>query len=394
MTHTPPKATPSAQFHTTLFAFLRACIFTDETVEDADWRALYQEMKIHAIAGLAGEWLSRHEIADTELDSAWRKYCQMKEGEWVRYMLAQEDLLTVLDANQIPCVIIKGAASAMNYPVPPHRSMGDVDFLVKRRDFERALRVLRENGFHDGVQGAEHHGVLKKNGVTFEMHVRLARVSENDVGGIARFEEGIDRREMHETEGFRFPTLPVALNGAVLMHHIMQHLASGLGLRQIIDWMVYLNGLSEETWKNEVYPLLCDFGLKTLTHTVTLICERYLGLPKRLPDEGNYPCDELLEFILSSGNFGVKTGFEGSIATVTRGEFYKGHFFGRLQERGLINWKAAQKHKILRPFAWIYQAFRILGMFMRNNVGVGKFFSERKKGRAQKALMDRLGYGE
>ena len=33
-------------------------------------------------------------------------------------------------------------------------------------------------------------------------------------------------------------------------------------------------------------------------------------------------------------------------------------FFRYLQRGGVCNWKAARKHVLLRPFAWVYQAGR------------------------------------
>ena len=42
----------------------------------------------------------------------------------------------------IPCTILKGFASALYYPYPLMRSMGDVDFLVDTDNFEEASKIL------------------------------------------------------------------------------------------------------------------------------------------------------------------------------------------------------------------------------------------------------------
>jgi len=39
----------------------------------------------------------------------------------------------------------------------------------------------------------------------------------------------------------------------------------------------------------------------------------------------------------------------------------KNGFFHALQKAGVANCKAFQKHKWLRPFAWLYQLFRYMG---------------------------------
>ena len=59
--------------------------------------------------------------------------------------------------------------------------------------------------------------------------------------------------------------LPEVENGLVLIAHIGQHLRSGLGLRQIIDWMMYAKAnLTDEFWKNEFSEPAKKSGFETL----------------------------------------------------------------------------------------------------------------------------------
>ena len=56
--------------------------------------------------------------------------------------------------------------------------------------------------------------------------------------------------EKVELDDFLIPVLPSLQNGLVLMLHIVKHLKSGLGLRQIIDWMMYVDKqLDNEKWE-------------------------------------------------------------------------------------------------------------------------------------------------
>ena len=60
-----------------------------------------------------------------------------------RRELLRATLLRLSDAD-IPVIVLKGAAlSALVYPSPALRSMGDIDLLVRRRDLGRADEVLR-----------------------------------------------------------------------------------------------------------------------------------------------------------------------------------------------------------------------------------------------------------
>lgn len=127
---------------TELFDILKASLFTGDDVQIHDWKSVFAEMKEQAVAALPGEWLKTHSV-----DSSWNKYCFLQQGQWVRVMHAQSQLLDLLEESNIPSVIIKGAAAAMYYPHPNLRSMGDVDVLVKRKDLDRAAELLEANGY-------------------------------------------------------------------------------------------------------------------------------------------------------------------------------------------------------------------------------------------------------
>ena len=374
-----------------IFDVLRASLFTNEDVSLSDWRPVFREMQAQSVAALAYVWLSSHPIPEA---SAWTSFCLQQQAQWVRVMHGQTQLLQLLDANDIPCVILKGASAAMAYPHPTLRSMGDVDFLVKRADFEKAAKLLEENGYalaHDKNPN-HHHYAYSKNGISFELHKRLGIVRETDERLISLFEQGIDAREFHEMEGVCFPTLPPKLNGLVLLFHIDQHLRSGLGLRQIVDWMLYLDKRSAEEWNSEIRPFLREIELERFALTVTAMCQKYLGLRTFVEDPEQYPCDELMDYIMEKGNFGRKAGIKGKTASFsleTSGGVFK--LFKRLHAGGMSNWKAAKKYKILRPFAWIYQVFHILRLIISNKMKPKEILNQRKHGEAQRQLIEALG---
>lgn len=372
-----------------MFALLRASLLSDESVEITDREGVFNEMKAQSVAALPGDWLKQHNVPDKE---QWLRYCTVQQGNWLMKMLGQDQLLDLLEQNDIPCVILKGSAAAMAYPNPTLRSMGDVDFLVKRKDFERAASLLEKNGYslaHE-KNDKEHHYSYKKDNTSFELHKRPGSVRDSDKKLLSMFENGIDNREFIEIEGLRFPVLPTELNGLILIFHIDHHLRSGLGLRQIIDWMMYINILPENIRQEKLFPILRDTGLEKLTLTVTVMCQKYLGLRKIVEDDSNLPYDDLMNYIINKGNFGRKAGEKGKIESISLEMSNPVRAFKRLQKGGLLQWKAAKKHKILRPFAWIYQANRISIMLIKKT-GLKRFSELRKKGIEQRSLIKSLG---
>lgn len=130
--------------HQAIFQVLQASLINDEAIDIQNWKLLFSEMKAQAVATLPYNWLKKH---SADGNSEWISYCVREQGKWIRLMYMQDQLLKLLEDNNIPCVIIKGTAAAMAYPHPHLRTMGDVDFLVKRSDFERAAFLLEGNGY-------------------------------------------------------------------------------------------------------------------------------------------------------------------------------------------------------------------------------------------------------
>ena len=375
---------------TELFDLLKACLFTNAPVYLSDWRSTFTEMKDQAVAALPGEWLKAHPV-----DPEWSRYCSLEKGQWVRVMHAQSQLISLLEENHIPSVIIKGSAAAMYYPHPALRSMGDVDVLVKREDHERSAELLEANGYilTQDKRHVGHHYNFSKESISIELHKRLPVIDDADEEMLTFFEDGINQREWIITEGYKFPVFPPLLNGLVLIFHINQHLREGLGLRQIVDWMMYVNSLTIAQW-NELGSMLQSVGMEKLALTTTAMCQKYLGLKKTLSGcETVDPlvCDELMAFILEKGNFGRKAGVDGKVAAFSLFSTERGGFFHRLQVGGLGQWKAAKKYPILRPFAWIYQAGRIMGIFIKSKTGLKELIEQKENGVEQRKLIEALG---
>ena len=377
-----------------LFLLLKESLFSEAQdlsyqTSDWDWPSIYKELRDHSIEGLPYRFLKRDIIPDKKLCNEWKKRCLLQFRRWVHVMYGQQKLLQLLDENHIDCVILKGSAAAISYPKPTLRAMGDVDFLVRREDYEKTADLLEQNGFqlaHEKNAKAHHYEYIK-DGISYELHKRMAIVRESDEELNVLFDDGITNREIIQEGKYWFPVLPTDLNGLVLLFHINQHLRSGLGLRQIIDWMMYVdkNGIEN------VLPLLRKTEMEKFAFTVTAMCQKYLGLKTIVPIEDDYPCDDLMAYVLAKGNFGRKSGEEGKIASVFLDMSNLSRVLKRLQTGGKIRWKAAKKYKVLRPFAWVYQINFIIRELRQNNITLKQFWKQKDIGLEQRELVEKLG---
>ena len=143
----------------------------------------------------------------------------------------------------------------------------------------------------------------------------------------------------------------------------MQHIKeNGVGLRQIIDWMMFVHKeLDDSAWNNHFRDLAQEAGLEKLAITVTYMCKKWLGLPNDITwcnTADEEIVDQLLLRVLYDGNFGCERAPFENIRVSINNE----GLFNHLQRTGIEKWSLAQKYKVFRPFAWLYQMFRYVGL--------------------------------
>ena len=308
----------------------------------------YSELINHAIVALPAPIMSRINTT-TGLRQQWDKSIITNVSFYTKCFYAQSHLPIT-----VPYVILKGTSAAQYYPHPEFRTMGDIDVITRREDFNQAYQELLNNGYKVCKELNREVSFLK-NGIVVELHRYFASLNEIDE---AKYMDELILNNITPSH-----VLPDMINGLVLLEHIDQHLENGLGLRQIIDWMMFVDKcLPDEKWE-EFQPYAQAIGLETLATVTTRMCEIYLGLPKRKwCDSGNEDlCKQLMDYIMACGNFG---NIRADNISVTENVFYAGTsprgLFLLLQERGEENWTAAHNHAVLKRFAWLYQAFRYL----------------------------------
>ncbi|MBR3019134.1 MAG: nucleotidyltransferase family protein [Clostridia bacterium] len=331
-----------------LFQVLRKALWNEGTAAGS-WD-VYRELSAQAVSALPGFILPSLQLPD-DLLKHWK--CQIY-GQIMRhdaYMEAQQSLPVT-----VPYVILKGSSAAKYYPHPELRAMGDIDVMTRREDYEAACRMLLENGYLETTDECDEHRArhrkFEKNGFTVEIHILFA--SMNSPETTKRFDDLIISNITPSH------VLPDLVNGMVLIEHINQHMEYGLGLRQIIDFMMFAHQcLTEETWP-AFEKMLEETGLKTLALAVMRMCEIYLGLSShpwcvRIDEK---LCAHLMDYVLSCGDFGGKRERSASLST-GRAEKLRHPIAAlrELQQRGEENWPGAKK-PYLKPFAWLWQGCR------------------------------------
>ncbi len=356
---------------------------------DTDWDALLEEAQKQTVLGIIAV------AVPLEVQKQWKTKTNAIIVQFIRILYAQKDLLQLLQTNNIPAVILKGTASAIYYPNPMQRSMGDIDYMVPIDQFDRAKDLLIQNGYtvYDDPRKPR-HAKIEKNGVLFEQHRFFSRESLDIEQFIL---DGFSKLEVHSIDGIAFPMLPDLANGLVLLAHLVGHLHSGLGLRQVVDWMMYVDRVLDDMfWEKQFRQAAEKTGLVTMAKTATRMCQLYLGLSERITwckDADPGLCSNFIENLLSSGNFDRKRGNGRKIETITTRMRRKG-VFRYLQTAGEFNWNAYHKHPCLKPFAWLYQ----IGRYAKQRISLkrtnSQIVEDVERGRKRSALIERLRIGK
>lgn len=365
----------------TLLPLLAACLWDAASAipDEVDWKAVVAEARKQSVLGLITPALPA-EMEDLGF---------VQHSLFLAYMHAQDELTALLQAGGIPFVILKGAAAAVYYPRPALRTFGDIDILVSEENYPRTRELLAANGYAEEPRpDTSRHCAFQKDGMTCELHHRF---STRDFDIESYVTEGLSAPEYKKTEGHCFPMLPPLANGLVLLAHLRIHLKSGLGPRQVIDWMMYCHKVLDDTlWQTQFAPAAEALGVTTLAVTVTAMCQRHLGLTKSITwcrDADPALCDELMESVISSGNFGKKRGRGNSVETVIAA--IKSHgLFRRLQYAGEFNWGLYHRHHWLKPLCWLYQIFRYIRQGLSRKT---RLSDDAKRGLARYELLKRLG---
>ena len=364
-----------------LMELIRASLWGTPVPDHVD-EDIFDEMRAHGIYALAAPVLGQLDMPD-DLRQEWDRAIAQQMGRYIRYMYAQKTLPVT-----VPYVILKGTEAARYYPHPEYRAMGDIDIMTAREDYPTACGQLLQAGYTlESVEEYVRHKEFKKDGTIVEAHLFFASMNDPEA---ARY---LDDRILESIGPSH--VLPDRINGLVLLEHISHHLERGLGLRQIIDWMMFAHRcLTEAEWP-AFRDMARNIGLEKLAVTTTRMCEIYMGLEPHKwcagADEGL--CGQLMDYVLASGNFGHKQlpGDEKVSKEVLFNLRYPVLTYTTLQRRGLVNWKAAQKHRFLRPFAWLYQVGHYAHKALSRQGGVASLKTEAAAARQKGLLLDALG---
>lgn len=349
----------------------------DDFVMDASlWPEIVKELEAQTVLCLVAKSINKLNLSSED-----KLMFMQRIGMSFQYFRAigeeQKKIFEILDSHSIKSALLKGYAAAMYYPTPEHRAMGDIDLIISETEFNDAITLFVQGGYtlRRSVEEDGKHAVLDSaSGIRIEPHIRFSETDSTQGKQLDSYlRDGLLRLENINVCGCNVWVLPQVENGLVLLDHINQHLESGLGLRQIIDWMMYVeNCLEDNTWECEFAFKAESIGLKKLAMVTTATCKKYLGLKESITWADEYLNSEIADhfilYIMDRGNFGRKDNNEAKAVKVTRLSRNPIKLLKTAQKYGVARWNAAKRYPVLKIFAWAYQLIRWIRLGFQSGV--------------------------
>lgn len=272
----------------------------------------------------------------------------------------------------IPYTVIKGCASGRYYPAPELRTMGDVDLYVARDSMEAVRDFLCGKGYRVSNLHHSHHWTFRTEYEEFEVHWLPSGLPAADDGTIGSlFDDMLEKRVLDESCGSPMYLPDDFHHGLILLLHTANHLsAGGIGLRQLMDWLVFVNGMPEERFLELFREPLQRIGLWHFACVLTAIGVCFFSCePRAFCEEvsGELALQILLD-IFTGGNFGVKDGTRMLESKLLRDEKTREidgggtfrHLIRFLNRKANLAMPATKKHPILLPAGWVKVGYRHL----------------------------------
>ena len=299
-----------------------------------DWRNLVDSSFAQAVPAIAVDGLQKLYESSPSLELTldrpelealkyeWFGAVMSAEQDYQSYLRALEKLAGFYKSLDVPMMLLKGYGLSLNYPVPSHRSVGDIDIYLWGR-WEEADRLLQKNLGIAVDNSHHHHSVFRFGAYSVENHYDFVNVhshrSSSSVEALfKRLAEDKERAVRHLLPGGTEIFLPSPdLNALFIARHCAAHFAAEkMNLRQLLDWALFVREHHLEVDWSLFWSEAKKMGMEKFVLCVDAIAVEQLGFDASIfhtPEEyagfaarNQALVARVLEDILSPADFAAK----------------------------------------------------------------------------------------
>ena len=216
-------------------------------------------------------------------------------------------------SNNLRYAVIKGYSLAELYPFSEYRESCDTDVLISLSDEEKALEILRNNGFVVKMrsESGNHSECYSKDYGLLELHISLfyETVKNEWFGGFAA-----DLANIKQINGIS--TLCVEDSFLFLLFHSFKHFVSNVfNLKQFFDILLFLKRYNTELNKPKIQEFLRSLKIDNFLNTILTVADEFteINANEWFNYEKSVFAKDLVEDMYNGGCFGFEEEKHGDM---------------------------------------------------------------------------------
>lgn len=255
-----------------------------------DWPKVIEEAQREGLTGLLFYNLKQKKFSGIlnlvpfRVKEVREKLEELYFNQFGQNMLLMEEakrILKVFKEENIEVILLKGIHLQFLYAQSGLRPMTDIDFFIKKRDFDKAEKILKNLGFNNSCGYRED---FFKDKLMVDLHTDL--INANRVNVRSTIASEANRSFFQEAIDFKLDGQQIKiLNIYDEIIYLCAHLFFHHGLRRLI-WFFDIKLLIEKSvnfdW-NKLFERALSFGLEKPLFICLLLTKAELGL--EMPDE-------------------------------------------------------------------------------------------------------------
>lgn len=207
------------------------------------------------------------------------------ERMYAKHEKAMADLARFYEENDLQMMVLKGYGLSLDWSVPCHRSVGDLDIYNFGKWQEADALICKKCGIKVD-DGHEHHTVFSFENVAIENHYDFINTkAHKDAPAIEKRLKQLAHKDykLIEVQGAKVYLPSANFNAIFLMRHMGQHFAGEhMILRQVLDWGFFVRSHSKEVDWASTIDFLKEIGLYTFFNQINALCVDYLGFAENV----------------------------------------------------------------------------------------------------------------
>lgn len=245
-----------------------------EPMSEWKWHSLYRLSLVHGVAALVWDGVAKRgddvfmRLPQTLADE-WRNTVGCIESANTKLDMCACELFATFGHQRLRPIIVKGQALATLYPVPAHRTGGDIDiFFPYEPQADKADEWAKENG--SGIDESE----------TERLRYTWGEVPVDNLRQPLRLTHPLLNRRLHTiveqeirgcdseyavVNGSRIETLPPTLSLLVAMVRIARYLINdGVTMKQLVDLGIFLRSKGDKVDYVTLQGWITKLGLRRM----------------------------------------------------------------------------------------------------------------------------------